>query len=163
MAQVPAMSVRIASNPLDSSGEDYVPEFVEQHAQWFGETQEVGQQQWDTRDTHQGGGGDNGSVPSDIPAEGSPSPTQSRPAEAVDGDEELQVVAEFGSAADLAAACAAVEGCAAFTTDGRLRAASDAGLVDWQGSGSGSCAGIYIRDELPPTEGVEGAKGKGCG
>lgn len=74
--------------------------------------------------------------------------------------EELQVVAEFGSAAGLAAACAAVEGCAAFTTDGRLRAASDAGLVDWQGSGSGSCAGIYIRDEPPPTEGVEGASGR---
>lgn len=75
--------------------------------------------------------------------------------------EELQVVAEFGSPADLAAACAAAEGCAAFTTDGRLRGPSDGGLVDWPG-GNG-CTGVYIRDELPPSESVEGVQGWSTG
>lgn len=70
--------------------------------------------------------------------------------------EELQVVAEFSSAAELATACAAVEGCTAFTTDGRLRGPSSDSLVDWQG-GDSACSGIYIRDEPPTTESVAGA------
>ncbi|PRW20899.1 RNA helicase [Chlorella sorokiniana] len=67
--------------------------------------------------------------------------------------EELQLVTEFGSPADLAVACATLEGCAAFTTDGRLKAASDGSLVDWQGEGN--CSGVYIRDEVPTAESVE--------
>ncbi len=86
MATVPAMSVRInASNPFDSSGEDFDPGFVDDTAQWYGYTQGVGEQQWDTQSAYQGGGEDNGYMPSEIPAEESSSSTRSRPVEADDG------------------------------------------------------------------------------
>ncbi len=86
MATVPAMSVRVTSNPFDSSGEDIDPGFVDDQAQWYGYTQGAGGQQWDTQGVYQGGGEDNGDLPSEIPAEGSSRSAQPRPAETDDGN-----------------------------------------------------------------------------
>ena len=86
MDNVPAMSVRVTSNIFDSSGEDLDPGFVEQPVQGFVHDPPLGGQQRDAQGVYQGGGGDNG-APSDIPAEGSPSPAQTHPAEnAADGN-----------------------------------------------------------------------------
>ena len=73
-------------NPFDSSGEDFDPGFVDDQAQMFMNNQTAGGQQGDARDLYQGGGEDNGDMPSGIAAEQSPSPARSRPDGSDDGN-----------------------------------------------------------------------------